>query len=96
LGGGQSWLRQAAHGAAGGAWRAVAATWRFSQEIDWVVQVIPQHAIEVIPVLSTRKMAIRRQELGWYFLLRRQVFTLCGYGGVLWSGELQGFIVHEM
>jgi hypothetical protein len=40
---------------------------------DWIVQVIPQQAIKAIPVLSTRKMVIRRQELGlgWYFLLRR-------------------------
>jgi hypothetical protein len=37
-------------------------------------------------------MVIRRQKLGWHFLLRRQLDL---YGGVLWSGELQGFIVHE-
>jgi hypothetical protein len=57
------------------------------------VQVIPQQVIKAIPVLSTRKIVIRRQELGWHFLLR----TALGlYGGVLWSGELQGFIIHEM
>jgi hypothetical protein len=38
---------------------------------DWVVQVIPQQAILAIPVLSTRKIVIRRQKLGWHFLLRR-------------------------
>jgi hypothetical protein len=38
---------------------------------DWIVQVIPQQAIKTIPVLSTRKMVIRRQKLGWHFLLRR-------------------------
>jgi hypothetical protein len=38
---------------------------------DWIVQVIPQQAMEVIPVLSTRKKMIRRQKLGWHFLLRR-------------------------
>jgi hypothetical protein len=38
--------------------------------IGWIVQVIPQQAIEVIPVLSTRKIVIR-QKLGWHFLLRR-------------------------
>jgi hypothetical protein len=45
--------------------------WRFSQKNDWVVQVIPQQAIKAIPVLSTQKIVIRRQELGWHFLLRR-------------------------
>jgi hypothetical protein len=38
---------------------------------DWVVQVIPQQAIKAIPVLSTRKIVIRRQKLGWHFLQRR-------------------------
>jgi hypothetical protein len=42
---------------------------------DWIVQVIPQQLIKAIPVLSTRKivalMVIRRQKLGWHFLLRR-------------------------
>jgi hypothetical protein len=38
---------------------------------DWKVQVIPQQAIKAIPVLSTRKVVIRRQKLGWHFLLRR-------------------------
>jgi hypothetical protein len=31
---------------------------------DWIVQVIPQQAIKAIPVLSTRKIVIRRQKLG--------------------------------
>jgi hypothetical protein len=38
---------------------------------DWIVQVIPQQAIKALPVLSTRKIVTRRQELGWHFLLRR-------------------------
>jgi hypothetical protein len=38
---------------------------------DWTVQVIPQQAIKAMPVLSTRKIVIRRQKLGWQFLLRR-------------------------
>jgi hypothetical protein len=38
---------------------------------DWIVQVIPQQTIKAIPVLSTRKAVIRRQKLGWHFLLRR-------------------------
>jgi hypothetical protein len=38
---------------------------------DWIVQVIPQQAMEVIRALSTRKIVIQRQKLGWHFLLRR-------------------------
>jgi hypothetical protein len=38
---------------------------------DWIVQENPQQAIKAIRVLSTRKMVLRRQKLGWYFLLRR-------------------------
>ena len=51
--------------------RQTSSRWRFSQKNDWIVQVIPQQAIKAIPVLSTRKMVIRRQKLGWHFLLRR-------------------------
>jgi hypothetical protein len=60
---------------------------------DWIVQVIPQQAIEIkaMPVLSTRKIVIRRQELG----LALFTTALGLYGGVLWSGELHGFIIHE-
>jgi hypothetical protein len=73
--------------------RKASSRWRFSRKNDRVVQVIPQQAIKAIRALSTRKIVLRRQELGWHFLLRRQVFI---YGGVLWSGELQGLILHEM
>jgi hypothetical protein len=45
--------------------------WFFSRKFDWVVQVILQHAIKAILVLSARKAVIRRQKLGWHFLLRR-------------------------
>jgi hypothetical protein len=38
--------------------------WRFSRKNDWRVQVILQQAIKAIPVLSTRKIATRRQKLG--------------------------------
>jgi hypothetical protein len=69
--------------------------WRFSRKNDWIVQVIPQQAIEVIRVLSTPKIVIRRQELGWYFLLFTTALGL--NGGVLWSGEFQGLIIiHEL
>jgi hypothetical protein len=64
----------------------------FLRKNDWIVQVIPQQAIKAIRVLSARKIVTRRQELGW------ELFTtaLGLYGGVLWSGELQGFIIHKM
>jgi hypothetical protein len=74
--------------------RQTSSRWRFSQKNDWIVQVIPQQAIKAIPVLSTRKIVIRWQKLGWHFLLRRQAFTaVCCE---LWSGELQGCTVHEI
>jgi hypothetical protein len=81
--------------------RQKSSRWRFSQKNDWIVQVIPQQATKAIPVLSTRKMVIRRQKLGWHFLLRRQVFsyrviTALRRPAVLWSGELQGPIAHEI
>jgi hypothetical protein len=78
--------------------RQTSSRWRFSQKNDWIAQVIPQQAIKAIPVLSTRKIVIRRQKLGWHFLLFTTALghKLLGlYGGVLWSGELQGFIIHE-
>jgi hypothetical protein len=52
--------------------RQTSSRWRFSRKNDWIVQVIPQHAIEVILALSTRKvLVIGRQNLGCHFLLRR-------------------------
>ena len=62
--------------------RQTRSRWRFSQKNDWIVQVIPQQAIKAIPVLSTRKIVTRRQKFGWYFLLRRQVFTAVCCGAV--------------
>jgi hypothetical protein len=55
--------------------RQTSSRWRFSQNNDWIVQVIPQQAIKAILALSTRKMVIGRQKLGWHFLLRLRVFT---------------------
>jgi hypothetical protein len=49
----------------------------------------PQQATKAIPVRSTRKMVIRRQELGWHFLLQLRTTALDLHGGVLWGGELQ-------
>jgi hypothetical protein len=34
-------------------------------------------------------MVLRRQKLGWHLLLLTTALDL--HGGVLWSGELQGF-----
>jgi hypothetical protein len=55
--------------------RQTSSRWRFSRNKetnDWVVQVIPQHAIKAKRVLSARKMVVRRrrQKLGWHFLLQ--------------------------
>jgi hypothetical protein len=52
--------------------RQTSSRWRFSRKNDWIAQVIPQQAIEIkaMRVPSNRKIVIRRQELGWYFLLR--------------------------
>jgi hypothetical protein len=57
------------------------------------MQVIPQQAIKAIPVLSSySKNSDPAAEVGMALFT-----TALGlYGGVLWSGELQGFIVHEM
>jgi hypothetical protein len=74
--------------------RQTGSRWHFSRKNDWIVQVIPQQAIKAIPVLSTRKMVIRRQELGCGMALFTTALGL--YSGVLWSGELQGFITHEI
>jgi hypothetical protein len=77
--------------------RHAACRWLFSRKIDWVVQVIPQHAIKAMLVRSTRKMVIGRQELGGMPLfttrpgrhgvsgVRSSVFALCG--GVLPSAS---------
>jgi hypothetical protein len=65
--------------------RQTSSRWRFSRKNDWIVQAIPQQAIKAMRVLSTRKMVLRRQELGWHFLLRRWA-----------SCELQGSILREL
>jgi hypothetical protein len=74
--------------------RQTSSRWRFSRKFDWTVQVIPQHAIKATRVLSTRKMVIGRQKLGWN--MEHFTTALGLYGGVLWSGDLQGSILHEM
>jgi hypothetical protein len=57
---------------------------------DWIVQVIPQQAIKAIPVLSTRKIVNSDPAAEVGMALFTTALDL--YGGVLWSGELQGFI----
>jgi hypothetical protein len=65
--------------------------WRFSRKFDWIVQVqvIPQHAIKAMRVLSTKKMVIGRQQLRSGMALFTTTSDL--HGGALWSGsgELQ-------
>jgi hypothetical protein len=43
-----------------GVGRQTSSRWRFLRKNDWIVQVIPQQAIKAMPVLSTRKIVIRR------------------------------------
>jgi hypothetical protein len=70
--------------------RQTSSRWRFSRKNDWVVQVIPQHAIKAMRVPYS-KNSDRAAEVGVVLFT-----TALGlYGGVLWSGELQGPIIHE-
>jgi hypothetical protein len=62
---------------------------------DWIVQEIPQHVVKAIRVLSTRKIVNGDPAAEAGMALFPTALGL--YGGVLlWSGELQGFIIHEM
>jgi hypothetical protein len=59
---------------------------------DWIVQVIPQQAIKAIPPGALySKNSDPAAGVGMALFTT----TLGLYGGVLWSGELQGFIIHE-
>jgi hypothetical protein len=75
--------------------RQISSRWRFSRKNDWVVQVIPQQAIKAIP---SHTGALYSKNSNPAAGVGMEIFTtaLGLYGGVLWSGELQGFIVHEM
>jgi hypothetical protein len=92
--------------------RQTSSRWRrFSQKNVWIVQVVLQQAIKAIPVLSTRKIVSRRQELGVLGVgmalfttalaaldarsLRRCVVVVVVVVEPAASGELQGFIIHE-
>jgi hypothetical protein len=72
--------------------------WLFSRKFDWVVQVIPQHAIKAILVLSTtsttRKNSDRAAKAGMPLFTFTTALGL--YGGVLCSGELRGPIIRDV
>jgi hypothetical protein len=72
--------------------RQTSSRWRFSQKNDWIVQVIPQQAIKQGHTGALySKNGDPAAEVGMALFT-----TALGiYGGVLWSGELQGFIIHE-
>jgi hypothetical protein len=73
--------------------RQTSSRWRFSQTNDWIVQVTPQQAIKVMPHAG----ALYSKNSGPAAGVGMTLFTttLGLYGGVLCSGELQGFITHE-
>jgi hypothetical protein len=74
--------------------RQTRSRWRFSQKNDWIVQVSPQQAIKAIPVLSTRYSKNSDPAAKVWMALFTPALDL--YGGVLWSGELQGFIIQQI
>jgi hypothetical protein len=59
---------------------------------DWVVQVIPQQGDKGHTGALYSKNSDPAAGVG----MAPFTTTLDLYGGVLWSGELQGFIVHEV
>ena len=77
--------------------RQTSSRWRFSRKNDWIVQVIPQQAIEACIHRSYgcsrySKNSDPAAEVGVVLFT-----TALGlYDGVLWSGEFQGFIIHEL
>jgi hypothetical protein len=77
--------------------RQTSSRWRFSRKNDWIVQVIPQQAIERghAGALYSKNSGAPAAEAGvWGGTF---YYTALGlYGGVLWSDELQGLILHEV
>jgi hypothetical protein len=71
--------------------RQSSSRWRFSQKNDWIVQVTPQQASDKDHTGALySKNSDPAAEVGMALFT-----TALGlYGGVLWSGELQGFIIH--
>jgi hypothetical protein len=75
--------------------RQTSSWWRFSQKNDWIVQVIPQLAAGDKD--HTGALYLKNSDPAAAAEVGMALFTtaLGLYGGVLWSGELQGFIIHE-
>jgi hypothetical protein len=63
--------------------RPASSRWRFSQKSDWVVQV------------KTGALYSKNGDPAAEVWMALFTTALGLYGGVLWSGELQGFIIHE-
>jgi hypothetical protein len=74
--------------------RQTSSRWRFSQKNDWIAQVIPQQAIKA----KGHTGALYSENSDPAAKVRMALFTtaLGLYGGVLWSGELHGLIIHQM
>jgi hypothetical protein len=60
------------------------------------VQAIPQQAIKAIPTPHTGALYSKNGDPAAGVGMALFTTALGLYGGVLWSGELQGFIIHEM
>jgi hypothetical protein len=73
--------------------RQTSSRWRFSQKNDWVVQVIPQQAIN--DKGHTGALYSKNGDPAAEVWMALFTTTLGLYGGVLWSGDLQGFIIHD-
>jgi hypothetical protein len=76
--------------------RQTSSRWRFSQKNDWIVQVqvIPQQAIKAIP--HTGALYSKNSDPAAKVWMALFTTTSDLYDGVLWSGELQGFIIHRI
>jgi hypothetical protein len=74
--------------------RQTSSRWRFSQKNDWIVQVIPQQAIKDKGHTGALYSKSSDPAAGAGMALFTTALGL--YGGVLWSGELQGLIIHKV
>jgi hypothetical protein len=76
--------------------RQTSSRWRFSRKNDWIVQVTPQQATKAIFHTGAlySKNSASAPAAGAGMALLTTALNL--HGVVLWSGELQGFILHEM
>jgi hypothetical protein len=78
--------------------RQTSSRWRFSRKNDWIVQVIPQQAINKGHTGALySKNGAPAAGVGMALFTRPATTALGLYGGVLWSGELHpGLILHEV